>query len=504
MTGLEIAVIGMSCRFPGASDIRSYWKLLAEARETISFFSEEQLRAAGVPQSCEGIFSFSLLVNSVAPGTAARIFLGSRVARHPVTAMAALGLAAGLGSISKYNFHIAFAGLLLAGIAIRGWRPKVLNWRMAVALADDDQSAGSKAFAAQIVASTSFWVQVCKRSEAIDLVHKGRLAAALILPSGFGEASGQLFHGRPPQVEVWIDPSHQAEAAMIQGVLFQMTMEQLQKKMSDSGAMRVGLHESLEDLKSSDLPPDQRASLTRFLGNMDRAMAEMPALSSAAGGSPSASWQPLKIEQHDVAIRQEGPRNPFEITFPQGLLWGVLGCTMAFAIGFVSERTQGTLFRLQMAPIGRIQLVAGKALACAVALKILEVMEKENLADQARNLGAWLKSEIERLARTYPTVVKSARGLGFMLGIELAELLLRLHLLVQVLAHPVCGQENAQRPQGPQTGMGQGDVRCPEPRQSQIRFQRHGGTDAAADAALLMPISGMALQAARLGDQRLH
>jgi ABC-2 type transport system permease protein len=153
-----------------------------------------------------------------------------------------------------------------------------------------------------------------------------------------------------------------------------MTMEQLQKKMSDSGAMRVGLHKSLEDLKSSDLPPDQRASLTRFLGNMDRAMAEMPALSSAAGGSPSASWQPLKIEQHDVAIRQEGPRNPFEITFPQGLLWGVLGCTMAFAIGFVSERTQGTLFRLQMAPIGRIQLVAGKALACAVACLVLETL----------------------------------------------------------------------------------------------------------------------------------
>jgi acetylornithine aminotransferase/acetylornithine/N-succinyldiaminopimelate aminotransferase len=63
----------------------------------------------------------------------------------------------------------------------------------------------------------------------------------------------------------------------------------------------------------------------------------------------------------------------------------------------------------------------GTPLACAVALKILEVIEKENLAEQARKLGAWLKSEIERLAKTYPTVVKSARGLGFILGIELAE-----------------------------------------------------------------------------------
>ena len=63
----------------------------------------------------------------------------------------------------------------------------------------------------------------------------------------------------------------------------------------------------------------------------------------------------------------------------------------------------------------------GTPLACAVALKILEVIEQEKLAEQAQKLGAWLKSEIERLAKTYPTVVKSARGMGFILGIELAE-----------------------------------------------------------------------------------
>ena len=63
----------------------------------------------------------------------------------------------------------------------------------------------------------------------------------------------------------------------------------------------------------------------------------------------------------------------------------------------------------------------GTPLACAVALKILEVITQEKLVEQSSQVGAWLKSEIERLARTYPTVVKSARGLGFILGIELAE-----------------------------------------------------------------------------------
>ena len=63
----------------------------------------------------------------------------------------------------------------------------------------------------------------------------------------------------------------------------------------------------------------------------------------------------------------------------------------------------------------------GTPLACAVALKILEVIEQEKLADQARKLGGWLKTEIERLAQAYPTVIQSVRGMGFMLGIELAE-----------------------------------------------------------------------------------
>jgi acetylornithine aminotransferase/acetylornithine/N-succinyldiaminopimelate aminotransferase len=63
----------------------------------------------------------------------------------------------------------------------------------------------------------------------------------------------------------------------------------------------------------------------------------------------------------------------------------------------------------------------GTPLACAVALKILEVIERERLDEHARKLGEWLKKELERLVKTYPHVVKQARGFGFMLGVELAE-----------------------------------------------------------------------------------
>jgi acetylornithine aminotransferase/acetylornithine/N-succinyldiaminopimelate aminotransferase len=63
----------------------------------------------------------------------------------------------------------------------------------------------------------------------------------------------------------------------------------------------------------------------------------------------------------------------------------------------------------------------GTPLACAVALKILEVIETEKLDQNARKLGEWMKNELERLAKNYPDVVKNARGFGFMLGFELAE-----------------------------------------------------------------------------------
>jgi len=62
----------------------------------------------------------------------------------------------------------------------------------------------------------------------------------------------------------------------------------------------------------------------------------------------------------------------------------------------------------------------GTPLACAVALKVFEVIERDHLAENARHLGEWLKNELQRLASAYPEVIKGVRGLGLMLGLELA------------------------------------------------------------------------------------
>ena len=47
--GREIAVIGMSGRFPKARDLRQLWSNLRDGVEAVTFFSDEELLAAGIP-----------------------------------------------------------------------------------------------------------------------------------------------------------------------------------------------------------------------------------------------------------------------------------------------------------------------------------------------------------------------------------------------------------------------------------------------------------------------
>ena len=44
----DIAIIGMSCRFPGAPSISKFWENLRDGVESIAFFSEQELLASGV------------------------------------------------------------------------------------------------------------------------------------------------------------------------------------------------------------------------------------------------------------------------------------------------------------------------------------------------------------------------------------------------------------------------------------------------------------------------
>jgi acetylornithine aminotransferase len=58
----------------------------------------------------------------------------------------------------------------------------------------------------------------------------------------------------------------------------------------------------------------------------------------------------------------------------------------------------------------------GNHLACAAAIAVLEVMEEENLVENAANIGAYLIDELKKFPQ-----IKEVRGQGLMIGLEFDE-----------------------------------------------------------------------------------
>jgi acetylornithine/N-succinyldiaminopimelate aminotransferase len=60
----------------------------------------------------------------------------------------------------------------------------------------------------------------------------------------------------------------------------------------------------------------------------------------------------------------------------------------------------------------------GTPLACAVAERILDVIEREDLMGNARRIGDFLVDRLCHIQGKYPRIISGVRGLGLMIGIE--------------------------------------------------------------------------------------
>lgn len=257
---------------------------------------------------------------------------------------------------------------------------------------DLDASDASRDLLARLDAHRSVAVEIVQgEEEALGAVRAGRRPAAIVVPPGFGEASRGLFFGEAPSVRLATDPSRSAEAAMLQGVLMEVSFGRMQRDFQDPDLMReraAMARAALAESASVNLPTRLAfdALLNSMVG-MAEQIEQARALNDALGapGAPDApddtpaaagaGWKPIGVET--VSVRREGrnrPANPFEVTFPQAMIWGLLGSCYGFAMSLVTERTRGTLTRLRIAPISAGQILASKALACFLAMLLVIVM----------------------------------------------------------------------------------------------------------------------------------
>ena len=253
--------------------------------------------------------------------------------------------------------------------------------RLAIAITDEDRTTASTAFVDGLAAREGFDVLRTSDAEARDLVRRGRRIGAIRVPQGFGAASEHLFYGQSPKVELRIDPARQAETSMLQGFMLEQGARRMQTLFSDPGhGMVAGMLADVQKAPAGSIAG--QSSLQTMLGSLDAFLAEQKRAEAAAGSAPGTAarapagpgWQPLEIAVSSIERQREGPANGYQITFPQGMQWGILGCMMSFAVSLAVERSRGTLTRLLMSPAPSWALLAGKGLACYLAILIVQAV----------------------------------------------------------------------------------------------------------------------------------
>ena len=92
-----------------------------------------------------------------------------------------------------------------------------------------------------------------------------------------------------------------------------------------------------------------------------------------------------------------------------------------FPIGafWVREKAHGMDLGTLLGPGTHGTTFGGTPLGCAVASRIFHVIERDGLESRVRQDGDWMAGTLARWVREMPDVVRAARGLGFMQGIEL-------------------------------------------------------------------------------------
>jgi len=209
------------------------------------------------------------------------------------------------------------------------------------------------------------------REAAADAVRAGKATAAVILPKSLDAGLEGLFSGQGIAIDVVVDPSRRAEAGLIQGKLNELTFRQFPKLFSNGTEMKRAYSAARDSIANTrGLSPTQKllgAGMITAAESFSSSIGGEPtADTGAASASDGAFFAPIAVKVEELAPRAGRPRAAFDVTFPQGIVWGLAGCFGAFAASLVTERSRGTLDRLRLAPITAFHLITGKALACLV------------------------------------------------------------------------------------------------------------------------------------------
>ena len=266
-----------------------------------------------------------------------------------------------------------------------------------VAIVNEDSSEMAAGFVDDLSQSEGVVVTTFPdRAAGEAAIREGKVVACVVVPSGFGDAGQLIMTGKSATLEMMTDPTRKSEAGLLTGRLNELGFKQIFSSFAKPTQLLGMLDKGRERLAQSTDPERKRVfgglldSLDVFGKDLEKIQADEDArkaadktANSADGTKPQDAkskddggfaFRPLEIKTSEVAKGGAKPRKSFEFTFPQGVVWGLMGCVTAFGSALAAERQRGTLLRLSTAPISRGAIIAGKALGCFMACVIVQTL----------------------------------------------------------------------------------------------------------------------------------
>lgn len=251
--------------------------------------------------------------------------------------------------------------------------------RIPISVVDRDGSDISREILSSIASDKNLESKNTTVEEGREAVRKGKTTVVIVIPAGFGAEAGKAFFStaKKPELELLYDPSHNAELAMVRGILTQHVMQSVSKEMFSGKGTRQFLEETQASLgQNSRMPSEDKKALQDMLQSINTWYERADSGGTASQGEARGGLtMPYEVREEAVTARQGVAYNGFAHSFSGMGVQFTLMMAVEAGVSILLQRQRGLWKRLRAAPLSRHVLLAGRIISAAIiCLLILFVL----------------------------------------------------------------------------------------------------------------------------------
>jgi ABC-2 type transport system permease protein len=242
------------------------------------------------------------------------------------------------------------------------------NSKIEIGLVQQDTSVIGRKIGDALKADSTLTVRELSEQEAKDKVRAGKLMVAVVIPAGFGDASGQsLFQpGSKPALPLYYDPSQSTVLAMVKGLLTQHVMQAVTSEVMGGASGSKFTEANLKQLEQVPDSDDKQA-LIGLLGVLkkyqDHEASKGDGQRAVTSGGGNLS---VPFTTTDEALSSGPKYNAYAHAFAGMGVQFILFMGIDLGIGILLARRMGIWNRLLAAPITMSQVLVSRALSGAM------------------------------------------------------------------------------------------------------------------------------------------